>query len=249
MWHVTFCKTPMRKAWACCSQGAVSDDSMDAQEVDPYLNYLRHVMYYHDRWSSKLWGSDAFLETMVQIIRKLEALKRDTSDTRQKYLKVLEQIHDHASELVEHALRVTLLANTEHHPEFEALVAKEGALTLKLLSQTSIRHSTGFWCTDFGQVLYSALVRADPQRFKPIGAGAEIAARTWSLWTDELGTIKTYEYTSPDEARLVLEQCRCCTILVGPEGKIQEKSFASSTSQVLSKAGKPVAKSGHLALL
>ncbi|CAE7480699.1 unnamed protein product, partial [Symbiodinium necroappetens] len=223
------------KAWACCSQGAVSDEGIDAQEVDPYLNYLRHVMYYHDRWSSKLWGSDAFLETIVHVIRKLEALKRDTSDTRQKYLKVLEQIHDHTSELAEHALRVTLLANTEHHSEFEALVAKEGALTLKSLSQTLVRHSTSFWCTDFGQVLYSALVRADPQRFKPVGVGVEAAARTWSLWTDELGTIKTYEYSSPEEARLVLEQCRCCTILVGPEGKIQEKSFASSTSQVLSK--------------
>eukprot|EP00439_Symbiodinium_sp_Y106_P075202 s1975_g14.t2 len=223
------------KAWACCSQGAVSDEGIDAQEVDPYLNYLRHVMYYHDRWSSKLWGSDAFLETIVHVIRKLEALKRDTSDKRQKYLKVLEQIHDHTSELAEHALRVTLLANTEHHSEFEALVAKEGALTLKSLSQTLVRHSTSFWCTDFGQVLYSALVRADPQRFKPVGVGVEVAARTWSLWTDELGTIKTYEYSSPEEARLVLEQCRCCTILVGPEGKIQEKSFASSTSQVLSK--------------
>ena len=226
----------LRKAWACCSQGAVSDEGIDAQEVDPYLNYLRHVMYYHDRWSSKLWGSDAFLETIVHVIRKLEALKRDTSDKRQKYLKVLEQIHDHTSELAEHALRVTLLANTEHHSEFEALVAKEGALTLKSLSQTLVRHSTSFWCTDFGQVLYSALVRADPQRFKPVGVGVEVAARTWSLWTDELGTIKTYEYSSPEEARLVLEQCRCCTILVGPEGKIQEKSFASSTSQVLSKA-------------
>ncbi|CAE7230139.1 unnamed protein product [Symbiodinium sp. CCMP2456] len=225
------------KAWACCSQGAVSDEGVDAQEVDPYLNYLRHVMYYHDRWSSKLWGSDAFLETIVHVIRKLEALKRDTSDKRQKYLKVLEQIHDHTSELAEHALRVTLLANTEHHSEFEALVAKEGALTLKSLSQTLVRHSTSFWCTDFGQVLYSALVRADPQRFKPVGVGdVGAAARTWSLWTDELGTIKTYEYSSPEEARLVLEQCRCCTILVGPEGKIQEKSFASSTSQVLSKA-------------
>ncbi|CAE7245339.1 unnamed protein product [Symbiodinium sp. KB8] len=224
------------KAWACCSQGAVSDEGIDAQEVDPYLNYLRHVMYYHDRWSSKLWGSDAFLETIVHVIRKLEALKRDTSDTRQKYLKVLEQIHDHTSELAEHALRVTLLANTEHHSEFEALVAKEGALTLKSLSQSLVRHSTSFWCTDFGQVLYSALVRADPQRFKPLGVGVEAGtARTWSLWTDELGTIKTYEYSSPEEARLVLEQCRCCTILVGPEGKIQEKSFASSTSQVLSK--------------
>ena len=45
---------------------------------------------------------------------------------------------------------------------------------------------------DIAQVVYSALVRADPQRFKPIGVGAEKAARTWSLWTDELGTIKNY---------------------------------------------------------
>ena len=63
------------------------DSGIDTQEVDPYLNYLRHVMYYHDRWSSKLWGSDAFLENISQIIRKLEGLKRDTSDTRQKYLR------------------------------------------------------------------------------------------------------------------------------------------------------------------
>mmetsp|Transcript_77204 Transcript_77204/g.184844 ORF Transcript_77204/g.184844 Transcript_77204/m.184844 type:complete len:663 (-) Transcript_77204:184-2172(-) len=224
------------KTWACCSHGAVSDESVDAQEVEPYLNFLRHLLYFHDRWSSKLWGSDSFLEIMVQTIRKLEALKRDSSDTKQKYLRVLEQIYDSSSELAENALRVAMLAVSEHHVEFETVVTKEGPMTLKLLSKAYYRHNSSFWCTDLGQVLNAALVRADPLRFKPIGTGTEKApaARVWSLWTDELGTIKMYEYGSLEEARQVLEQCRCCTVLVGPEGKIQEKSLAAG-SQMLSK--------------
>ena len=222
------------KTWACCSQGAVNDDNLLPEEVDPYLNYLRHLMYYHDRWSSKLWGSDAFMEIMVQTIRKLEGLKRDTSDARQKYLRVLEHISDASNELVDHALRVTMLLVSDQHAEFEQLVAKEGPMTLKLLSKPYFRHNSVYWATDLGQVLQAALVRSDPQRFKPTGTGdLEIdgqtvtAARVWSLWTDELRTVKRYEYSSPEEARQVFETCRCCTVLVGPEGKIQEKSLAA----------------------
>ena len=198
-------------------------------------------MYYHDRWSSKLWGSDAFMEIMVQTIRKLEGLKRDTSDARQKYLRVLEHISDASNELVDHALRVTMLLVSDQHAEFEQLVAKEGPMTLKLLSKPYFRHNSVYWATDLGQVLQAALVRSDPQRFKPTGTGdLEIdgqtvtAARVWSLWTDELRTVKRYEYSSPEEARQVFETCRCCTVLVGPEGKIQEKSLAAG--QMLQKA-------------
>ena len=226
-----------RKTWACCSQGAVNDESILPEEVDPYLIFLRHLMYYHDRWSSKLWGSDAFLEVMVQTIRKLESLKRDTSDARQKYLRVLEHISDASSELLDHALRVTILLVSDQHAELEQLVAKEGPMTLKFLAQPYHRHNSQFWSTDLGQVLHAALVRSDPQRFKPTGTGdteTVTAARIWTLWTDELRTPKRYEYSSPEEARQVFEQCRCCTILVGPEGKIQEKSFAAG--QMLAKA-------------
>lgn len=224
------------KTWACCSQGAVNDENILPEEVDPYLNFLRHLMYYHDRWSSKLWGSDAFLEVMVQTIRKLESLKRDTSDARQKYLRVLEHISDASSELLDHALRVTILLVSDQHAELEQLVAKEGPMTLKFLAQPYHRHNSQFWSTDLGQVLHAALVRSDPQRFKPTGTGdteTVTAARIWTLWTDELRTPKRYEYSSPEEARQVFEQCRCCTILVGPEGKIQEKSFAAG--QMLAK--------------
>eukprot|EP00434_Breviolum_minutum_P023778 symbB.v1.2.020972.t3/scaffold1791.1/size101237/12 len=174
------------------------------------------------------------MEIMVQTIRKLEGLKRDTSDARQKYLRVLEHISDASNELVDHALRVTMLLVSDQHAEFEQLVAKEGPMTLKLLSKPYFRHNSVYWATDLGQVLQAALVRSDPQRFKPTGTGdLEIdgqtvtAARVWSLWTDELRTVKRYEYSSPEEARQVFETCRCCTVLVGPEGKIQEKSLAA----------------------
>ena len=40
----------------------------------------------------------------MHVIRKLEALKRDTADTRQKYLKVLEQVHEHAAGSLFHGL-------------------------------------------------------------------------------------------------------------------------------------------------
>lgn len=198
-------------------------------------------MYYHDRWSAKLWGSDAFMEIMIQTIRKLESLKRDTADARQKYLRVLEHIYEASNELLDHALRVTMLVVSDQHAEFEQLVTKEGPMTLKLLSQraSDIRNNSQFWSSDLGQVLHSALVRADPQRFKPTGTGDienATAARVWNLWTDELRTVKRYEYSSVEEARLVFEQCRCCTVLVGPEGKMQEKSLAAATSQMLSKA-------------
>ena len=231
----------LRKTWACCSQGAANDESILPEEVDPYLSFLRHLMYYHDRWSAKLWGSDAFMELMVQTIRKLESLKRDTADAKQKYLRVLESIHDASTELLDHALRVTMLVVSDQHAEFEQLVAKEGPMTLKLLSQraTDWRTNSQFWATDLGQVLHAALVRADPQRFKPTGTGdveSAAAARVWSLWTDELRSVKRYEYTSVEEARMVFEQCRCCTVLVGPEGKMQDKSLAAATSQMLSKA-------------
>ncbi|CAK9019621.1 Uncharacterized protein SCF082_LOCUS14592 [Durusdinium trenchii] len=197
-------------------------------------------MYYHDRWSAKLWGSDAFMEIMIQTIRKLESLKRDTADARQKYLRVLEHIYEASNELLDHALRVTMLVVSDQHAEFEQLVTKEGPMTLKLLSQraSDIRNNSQFWSSDLGQVLHSALVRADPQRFKPTGTGDienATAARVWNLWTDELRTVKRYEYSSVEEARLVFEQCRCCTVLVGPEGKMQEKSLAAATSQMLSK--------------
>ena len=185
-----------------------------------------------------LWGSDAFMEIMVQTIRKLEGLKRDTSDARQKYLRVLEHISDASNELVDHALRVTMLLVSDQHAEFEQLVAKEGPMTLKLLSKPYFRHNSVYWATDLGQVLQAALVRSDPQRFKPTGTGdLEIdgqtvtAARVWSLWTDELRTVKRYEYSSPEEARQVFETCRCCTVLVGPEGQnTREKSRCWSCS-------------------
>ncbi|CAK9118639.1 unnamed protein product [Durusdinium trenchii] len=228
------------KTWACCSPGAANDDSINPEEIDPYLSFLRHLMYYHDRWSAKLWGSDAFMEIMIQTIRKLESLKRDTADARQKYLRVLEHIYEASNELLDHALRVTMLVVSDQHAEFEQLVTKEGPMTLKLLSQraSDIRNNSQFWSSDLGQVLHSALVRADPQRFKPTGTGDienATAARVWNLWTDELRTVKRYEYSSVEEARLVFEQCRCCTVLVGPEGKMQEKSLAAATSQMLSK--------------
>eukprot|EP00438_Fugacium_kawagutii_P028593 Skav226685 [mRNA] locus=scaffold3971:91277:91864:- [translate_table: standard] len=181
-----------------------------------------------------MWGSDAFLEVMVQIIRKLESLKRDTSDARQKYLRVLEHISDASNELLDHALRVTMLLVSDQHAELEQLVTKEGPMTLKQLSQPYHRHKSQFWATDLGQVLQAALVRSDPERFKATATGASSAARVWTLWTDEMRTTKRYEYSSPEEAQQVFDQCRCCTILVGPEGKIREKSFAPG--QMLQKA-------------
>ena len=190
-------------------------------------------MYYHDRWSSKLWGSDSFLELMIMTIRKLESLKRDTVDASREYLKLLEHIYEASNELVEQALRVTMLVVSDQHQELEQWVAKEGPMSLKLLQQPYQRHNSQFWCTDLGQLLQAVLVRSDAVRFKPTGLGEE-SARVWSLWTDELRTVKRYEYGSPEEARHVFEQCRCCTVLVGPEGKVQEKSLAA-TSQMLSK--------------
>lgn len=211
----------------------MSDENVSHEEVDPYLHFLRHLMYYHDRWSSKLWGSsDGFLELMITTIRKLESLKRDTVDASRKYLKLMEHIHEASNELVEHALRVTMLIVSDQHQELEQWVAKEGPMSLKLLGQPYHRHNSQFWCTDLGQLMQAILVRSDAQRFKPTGLGEEPApsARVWSLWTSELTAVKRYEYGSPEEARQVFEQCRCCTVLVGPEGKIQEKG------QMLSKA-------------
>eukprot|EP00930_Biecheleria_cincta_P043115 TRINITY_DN29642_c0_g1_i1.p1 TRINITY_DN29642_c0_g1~~TRINITY_DN29642_c0_g1_i1.p1 ORF type:complete len:688 (+),score=137.65 TRINITY_DN29642_c0_g1_i1:94-2157(+) len=222
------------KAWAASSPGCVSDEAFEPQEVEPYVNFLRHLLYYHDRWSARLFGSDNFIETIVTVLRKLEGLHRDTSDVKHKYLKILEQLHDSSAELLEHALRVTLLSVSENHDEFEKLCQREGSLTLKVLSNHSTRSHCSFWCTDFGQVVHSALIRADPAHFKPEGTGTPDAARHWSLWCDELGTVRTYQYPSLDEARFVFETCRCCTVLVGPEGKLDEKSFGSN-NQMLSK--------------
>eukprot|EP00929_Paragymnodinium_shiwhaense_P104835 TRINITY_DN69574_c0_g3_i1.p1 TRINITY_DN69574_c0_g3~~TRINITY_DN69574_c0_g3_i1.p1 ORF type:complete len:659 (+),score=135.39 TRINITY_DN69574_c0_g3_i1:184-2160(+) len=213
------------------SYQTADDTDADAQETEGYYTFATHLLYYHDRWSGKVF-SDPFASTLVVVTRKLDELQRVATEGKHKYLRILERMYENCEELLDHALRVTVLAVTDHHPELEELTKKHGPISLKLLSQPMLRNSSAFWCTDYGLVVQASLIRADPSRFRPQGVIDEqivpANVRHWSVWTDELGTIKMYEYKSLEEAKTKFDKSMCCVVLVGPEGKLQQKNFSSN---------------------
>lgn len=225
------------KSWAlgCKTQ---DDENVDVREVNAYFAMVTSLLYHHDRWSkSTSWNTDAFMETLVLVHRRLDELTKVASNAKQKYLRVLERISEGSHEIVDHALRVMLLAMADNHAEMSQFREKNGHISLKALSERFSRNSSVFWCTDFGQVIHSALVRADPARFKPLvncGGDSEGCGEKpqWSVWETQLaGTVRSWEFGSLDQARDFFEKCSRACVLVGPSGKLDSKS--PTTSEML----------------
>lgn len=133
-----------------------------------------------------------------------------------------------------------MLAVSDNHAEMETFSQRRGPLSLRLMGDRKMRTNSVFWCTDLGQVLDAALVRANPSQFEPVMSGGSEASNaplggwtgSWSLWTHESSTYKKYEFTSSAEAQYQFQAINCCAVLVGPAGKVREKVWETGAGML-----------------
>mmetsp|Transcript_6073 Transcript_6073/g.11623 ORF Transcript_6073/g.11623 Transcript_6073/m.11623 type:complete len:617 (-) Transcript_6073:61-1911(-) len=197
--------------WSLSSNGA--DDRVSKSEVQCHLDLVEHLLYYRDCFASKSerWQSGHFCEFLLNLDDSLKQLLQqcDTWDTG--YNKILDDIYNLAASFCDNALCATVLGITNNHSELVQNLRGD-TLSVSLLSRLRSNSAPMFWATDLGQVISAALVRGDPDSFKPLA----------SVWTECFGTVRRSDFNSFNDAHAAFEEAtrsRLCAVLTGPDGE------------------------------
>jgi hypothetical protein len=191
--------------WAVSSQGV--DDNVSKSEVQCPIDFIEHLLYYHDRFIGKRQSSPTFLEVLLELQDKLIQISQRCDLYDSSYCKLLDEIYASTCSFCDHALSVTLLGLSSNHTELSQSLGDE-PVSIGALSRLRSNSAPLFWATDLGQVISAALIRGEPDSFKAPA----------SMWTHSFGAIRRIDYDSFDEAYAVFEESSLCAVLTNSDG-------------------------------